>query len=99
MAPVVELVRFTVKAGHEEGIVGDRDAAMAALSAACPGMRRATLTRLPDGSWVDLIVWDSLELAEQAAAAMPGIVGVQPWAAHIDAVLSFEHADVVAERG
>lgn len=99
MTPVVELVRFTVKPGHEEGITRDRDAAMAVLSATCPGLRRAMLTRLPDGTWVDILVWDSLELAQQAAAAIPGIAGLQPWAAHIDTVASFEHAELVAERG
>lgn len=98
MAPAVELARFTVKPGHEEGIVADRPAAIAALDAACPGLRRATLTRLPDGSWLDILVWDSLEQAEQAAAALPQIGGVQPWASHIGAVASFEHAELVAEQ-
>jgi hypothetical protein len=98
MAPTVELARFTVKPGHEEGIVADRDAAMAALSQACPGLRRATLTRLPDGSWLDILVWDTPELAEQAAAKMPQIAGVQPWVAHIAQTVSFEHAELVAEQ-
>ncbi len=98
MATAVELARFTVRPGHEEGVVADRDAAIAALGQACPGLRRATLTHLPDGTWLDILVWDSLELAEQAAAAMPQIAGVQPWVAHIAEVVSFEHAELVTEH-
>jgi len=93
----LEIVRFTVPAAQVTSMLDQRPAMQAALED-LPGCRSAVLARHDDGSFIDVVTWDSREQALAAAAAMragrlPG--PVLAWAATLGDVLSFEHAEVV----
>ena len=96
----LELVRFTVPADRVEPMLSRRPAMEAALTAV-PGFRSAVLVRHDDGTYTDVVTWDSLEQALAAAEAMQAGTLPEPvlsWAGTLGEVLSFEHAEV-AGRG
>ncbi|CAA9395909.1 MAG: hypothetical protein AVDCRST_MAG03-916 [uncultured Rubrobacteraceae bacterium] len=95
MAQAIEMVRFTVKPGEEAALIDGRPGMLLALSEQHPGMMSARLARMDGGLWLDMIVWESRELALAAAEDAPGIPAVAGWLSHIAEVLGVEHADVV----
>lgn len=95
MAQAIEMVRFTVKTGHEEALVEGRSAMLLALSTAFPGMVDARLAKLDARTWLDLVVWESREEALAAAAGAVELPIVAAWFENIAEVVTMEHADVV----
>lgn len=53
MTQVFEFAAFTVHAGHEQALIDERPAMIAALRKAFPGVLADWLTRRDDGSWLD----------------------------------------------
>ena len=93
----MELVRFSVAPGREEAFLAGRAAAVEGLRT-LPGLLSATLARADDGSWLDVVLWDSRKEALAAARAFQdGTVpaAVLEWASHIEAVTSMTHAEVL----
>lgn len=62
-----------------------------AVRSRCPGMLDAKLVRLDDGTWMDIVTWDSREAAERAAAQFAAIPEVAAMSALLEDVLSFQH--------
>lgn len=96
----LELVRFTVPADRVEQMLSARPAMEQALTAV-PGFRSAVLARYDDGSFLDLVTWESRAHALAGAEAMNAGTMPEPvllWAGTLGEVLSFEHAEV-AGRG
>lgn len=59
-------------------------------------MRSASLAQLDDGTWIDLVVWNSRAEADTAAREVMDVPEIAGWFRHIETVLSMEHAEVRA---
>jgi ABC-type arginine transport system permease subunit len=94
MTQVFELASFTVRHGEEEALLAERPVMIAALRKAFPGLASAWLTKREDGSWVDVILWDSRESAEHSAAHATEVSEAAAWFGHIDEFRGIEHLDV-----
>lgn len=93
----LEIVRFTVPADRVEEMHARRPAMEAAVIA-LPGCRSAVLARQDDGTYVDVVAWETREQALAVAEAMQTGQLPEPvmaWVATLGEVLSLEHADVV----
>lgn len=91
----LELARFSTSAENEEGLLADRPKMLTALKARFPGVVRAQLTKLDDGSWLDVLTWTSKEEAAKAAREAFEIPECAAWFAHIDEVKEMNHAVVI----
>jgi hypothetical protein len=98
MAATLEYVHLTVKNGAEEEFLRLRPAVEQAL-AGMPGFRDAELVRLDDGSWLDLVHWDSHQAALAAAEKVMQMAEVAPWMQLIDEVKVMTHGQVRARTG
>ena len=63
---VVRLDRFTVDPGDVEELLARRNALVAAVRNAVPGLIQARLAKLDDKTWIDLWHWDSRSSAQTA---------------------------------
>jgi len=89
--------RFTVDPADTEQLVARRNALVAAIRDAVPGLVEARLVKLDDGHWIDLWRWDSAASQQAAVAAAPTI----PEAAAAFSLVgnhTTELAEVVDER-
>lgn len=96
MTQVFELAAFTVRDGHEQALLDERPAMMAAMRRAFPGLVSAWLTQRDDGSWLDTILWRSREHAEHSAAHTTEIPQAAAWFAHIGESRGIEYLAVRA---
>lgn len=96
-APTLEIVHLSVNPGEEAAFLAGRDAMIAAVRLAHPGLQHAQLVDLGDGRWMDLVRWRSRAEAEAAAADFPNIAEAGAWAAHIAEVTSMTHGHVAHE--
>ena len=90
----LEMVTMTVRPENAEAFLALRDAAMAAIRERYPDLQRATLIRVDEQQWVDLVEWASPEQAHAAAEQAPAIGSVAQWLALIEAVQDMRHAAV-----
>jgi hypothetical protein len=67
---IVRLDRFKADPAHVNELIGRRNALLAAVKQATPGLIRARLTRVDDQTWIDMWEWDTREHS-QAAIPMP----------------------------
>ena len=93
---VFELARFTVHAGHEQALVAERTAMIAALGRAFPGLESSWLTKNDDGTWLDVILWRSREEAEHSAAHASEVPEAAAWFGHIAELRGIEHLTVLS---
>jgi antibiotic biosynthesis monooxygenase len=91
---VIELATFTIRDGAEERLVAERPAMLAALRDRFPGVLSAYLTRADDGSWLDVIVWQSRAAAEEAARLVGTVPECAAWFDHIAASGGVRHVEV-----
>lgn len=98
MAPTLEFVHLTVKEGAEKEFVRLRSEVEQAL-AGLPGFLDAELVRLDDGSWLDLVHWDSHAAATAAAEKVMQLAEVAPWLQLIEEVKVMTHGEVRARSG
>ncbi len=96
MAQVFEFAAFTVHEGHEQALLDERPAMIAALRRAFPGLLSSWLTRRDDGSWLDVILWQSRPEAEHAAEHAADVPEAAAWFAHISESRGIEHLTVAS---
>jgi hypothetical protein len=89
-----EFASFTVREGEEEAVVAERPAMIAALRREFPALIAAWLTKQDDGTWVDVILWETRAAAEEAAARVNDIAEARRWFGHIETSLGLRHAEV-----
>lgn len=93
----LEIARFTVAAEDEAAVRDGHPAVVAALAAACPGLRTAALARTEDDGYVHVLTWDSHVEAMAAAATAPTIPVCAAWFARL-AEVTLEHAEILDAR-
>jgi hypothetical protein len=98
MALTFELAQFVVRDGEEEALVAERPAMLRALRQAFPAALAAWLTRQDDGSWLDVILWESREAAEEAARRIEEVAEARSWFRHIAESHGVRHVEVVQEE-
>lgn len=94
---VFELARFKVDPENSERMLGQRDAMVAAVRKAFPGLMEARLAKLDDQTWIDVWRWESLEKAKAAAEGAPGVPEAAAMFSLIKDVVAMEHAEIVHE--
>ena len=96
MPQVFEFAAFTVREGHEPAVLDERPEMIAALRREFPGLVSSWLTRRDDGSWLDVILWQSREDAEHAAAHAADVPEAAAWFSHISESCGIEHLTVTS---
>lgn len=94
MSPAIEIARFTVKTGAEAAMLAERPAMVRELRKRFPAHQDAYLTKLDDGSWMDVVLWSDRAQAEAAAEGVYAYPEIAAWFRHTDRVIGFEYADV-----
>ena len=94
MSQVIEVVRSSVPQERQAEMLARRPAAMELFKREFPGLQSATLGRLDDGSWVDVIVWRSREEAEDAARRYVEIPELASFMSLVGDVHSFDMGTV-----
>src|ERR671936_429409 len=98
MALTFELAHFVVHEEEEEELLAERPAMVRALREAFPDALAAWLTRQDDGSWLDVILWQSREAAEEAARRIDEVAEARSWFGHIAASHGLRHVEVIHEQ-
>jgi hypothetical protein len=98
MALTFELAHFVVHEEEEEELLAERPAMVRALREAFPDALAAWLTRQDDGSWLDVILWQSREAAEEAASRINEVTQARSWFRHIASSHGVRHVEVVHEQ-
>ncbi len=96
MPLVFEHAAFTVRDGHEQALLDERPAMIAALRRAFPGLVSSWLTRRADGTWLDVILWRSLEDAEYSARHVTAVPEAVAWFGHIGEARGIEHLAILS---
>lgn len=94
MTPTIEIARFRVHEGAEERMLAERPAMLAAARRHFPAHRDAYLTKLDDGTWMDVVLWSDREQAEAAAKGFYDHPDIAAWFRHTAEELGFEYAEV-----
>ena len=84
MADYYQVVHARVRAEDEDAMLAKRPAFVSAMKRAVPGLIDARLVKLDDGTWLDIVRWQSRESAEEAVAAH----GRVPEAGEMDALVT-----------
>jgi hypothetical protein len=98
MALTFELATFTVREGEEASLLTERPQMIAALAHAFPGLLGAWLAKRDDGSWVDVILWNSRQEAEHAANHADRVSAATAWFRHIAQSQELQHLEVAHEE-
>ena len=98
MTLTFELAQFVARDGEEESLLAERPAMVRALREAFPGALAAWLTRQDDGSWLDVILWQSREAAEEAARRVDEVREARSWFRHIAESHGVRHVEVAHEQ-
>ena len=98
MALTFELAHFVVHEGDEEALLEERPAMVRGLREAFPAVLAAWLTRQDDGSWLDVILWQSREAAEEAAGRIDEVAEARSWFRHIAESYGVRHVEVIHEQ-
>ena len=94
MAQALEVVQFRVEPDKVDPLLAGRDEAIAALRTECRGFVSAHLAHIEGDRWIDVLMWESRELAEAAFERAPTIPTLARWFENIAEVGVCEHADV-----
>ncbi len=70
-----------------------RPAMINAVRDRCPGMLDAQLVHLDDGTWLDIVTWDSREAVRRAAGEFPTIPEAGAMAGLLEEIVSFWHGE------
>ncbi|MEX1141014.1 MAG: antibiotic biosynthesis monooxygenase [Thermoleophilaceae bacterium] len=91
----IEIARFRVKDGAEEQMLAERPAMVDAMRRRFPTYRESFLTKLDDGRWMDVVVWEDRAEAEAAAEGAYAYPEIVEWFRHLeDGGFEFEYADI-----
>jgi antibiotic biosynthesis monooxygenase (ABM) superfamily enzyme len=98
MTESLEIVTFRLKPGTEAGFVANNRVMMDWL-ARQPGFLSRHLGKRDDGTWVDVVRWQSMEQAQAAADRIMAEIGDSEAVQAIDpATVDMRHAEVVLTR-
>ena len=98
MAETLEIVTFRLKPGTEAGFVAN-NGIMTDWLARQPGFLSRQLGRREDGTWVDIVRWQSMEQARAAADRIMAEIGGSDAVQAIDlASVDMSHAEVALSR-
>jgi hypothetical protein len=96
---VVRLDRFQADPAHAQDLIARRNALVAAVKRAAPGLIQARLTRLDDRTWIDMWCWQTREQAQAAAKlAQAGEIPEAGTAFALTTDATTEFAEIVDER-
>jgi len=98
MGLTFELAHFVVHEEDEEALLAERPAMVRALQEAFPDALAAWLTRQDDGSWLDVVLWQSREAAEEAAGRIDEVAEARSWFRHIAESHGLRHVEVLHEQ-
>ena len=96
MAVVYEVVHSRLKPDAEDEMFRLRPAFVAAVKTRYPDLLDATLVRLDDGTWLDIVRWKTRRSAEDAAAEAAEILEAAAMMGLIEEMIS-HHQGVEAE--
>lgn len=88
MAGFYEVVHSRVSPGAEDAMLALRPRFIAAMRRAVPGLLDARLVRLDDGSWLDIVRWESRAAAEAGAAVHQQVPEAAEMAGHLTEILA-----------
>jgi len=91
----LELGRFVVEHDQEQQFLAKREAMVSAAKENFPGLIDVTVSKLDDGSYVDVAIWEDRSFVKTAIAKAETIPAVVDWLRHIDEDLSTEFGTVV----
>ena len=98
MAETLEIVTFRLKSGTEAGFIAN-NGGMTDWLARQPGFLGRHLGRREDGTWMDVVRWQSVEQARAAAARIMAEIGDSEAVQAIDpASVEMSHATVAPSR-
>ncbi|MEI9404323.1 hypothetical protein [Mesorhizobium argentiipisi] len=98
MTETLEIVTFRLKPGTEAGFVAN-NGIMTDWLAREPGFLSRHLGRREDGSWVDVVRWQSMERAQAAADRIIAEIGDSEAMQAIEpASVAMSHAEIVLSR-
>jgi hypothetical protein len=96
---VVRLDRFKTDPARIDELITRRNALVAAVRQATPGLVQARLTRVDDETWIDMWCWETLAHAQAAAKlAQTGQIPEAGAAFALTTDGTTEFAEIVAER-
>jgi hypothetical protein len=96
---VIRLDRFNADPAGVDELITRRNALVAAVRQATPGLIQARLTRVSDETWLDIWSWDTLAHAQAAAKlAQTGQIPEAGTAFALTTDVTTEFAEVVDER-
>jgi hypothetical protein len=96
---VIRLDRFTADPASTNELITRRNALVAAVRNATPGLLQARLTRVDDETWIDMWCWDTRAHAQAAVAlAHAGQLPEAGAAFALTTDHTAEFTDVVDER-
>ncbi|MEH6347207.1 MAG: hypothetical protein V7785_19080 [Bermanella sp.] len=97
MTATIEMVSFKLNADASDQAFLDSNPALEAWVAKQPGFQYRALSKKEDGTWVDLVFWESLEQAQQAGTAFMAADEPKAMLAFIDKdSVSMQHMPVLA---
>jgi hypothetical protein len=102
MSLYYQLVHSRLKDDAKDEMLASRPAFLAAVRSHLPGLIDATLIELDDGTWIDIVSWDSPEAAArgaQAHAAVPEAVAMGELIAEVIEVFQGSDVDYDARPG
>jgi hypothetical protein len=98
MTMAMELARFKIHEGVESLLVAERPAMIEALRRRFPACLAAYLTKEDNGSWLDVLLWNSRAEAEQAAEGVNSVPECAAWFRHISESGGLRHVEVIDAR-
>jgi len=91
----MEPARFKIHEGVEALLLAERPAMIEALRQRFPACRAAYLTKEDDGSWLDMLLWNSRAEAERAAELVNSVPECAAWFRHISDAGGLRHVEVI----
>lgn len=95
MGLAIELARFRVPDAAVSAMLEERPGMVAALKKRFPACLAAYLTREDDGSFLDVIVWESRDQAVEAARLVDTVPECKSWFRHISQSGGLRHVEVL----
>lgn len=95
--PTYELARFTVDPADVAQLVDAHPGLVEAVASVSGALRRVTLVRIDERTFVDIAVWDSREEAEAAVERVHEIPACHRFMALIVDDQPIEHCEVVSD--
>ncbi len=94
---ITRFARFQVEPTDAEEMLSTRAALISAVRATYPGLTEARLTRVDDGTWIDVWRWESAASMDRALAGAHGLAEA-PAAFALTRDFTSESAEIVDER-